>query len=103
MPHPCGTYLKIYLRTSVSLGSVNSSLTIEGQSLEAGTWYLVTLEMFQNIEYYGPAYYEFVTNEPPRNGSCRVIPYDEDFEPYDTELSQTSENTGTLIETEIIT
>ncbi|XP_053393015.1 uncharacterized protein LOC123564401 isoform X2 [Mercenaria mercenaria] len=58
-------------------GIKSRSLTIENNTLEYGTWYLVSLRVILNGVTYGPAYYEFLTNRPPQGGFCQVVPFNE--------------------------
>ncbi|XP_052268197.1 uncharacterized protein LOC127869583 [Dreissena polymorpha] len=56
-------------------GTKNRSITIGAHKLDPGKRYLVTLTIMADGLTYGPAYYEFVTNLPPKEGHCNVFPY----------------------------
>ncbi|XP_053383373.1 uncharacterized protein LOC123564671 [Mercenaria mercenaria] len=56
-------------------GVTGQSLTITHNTLEYGTWYLVSLTAIIDGATYGPAYYEFLTNRPPEGGFCKIIPF----------------------------
>jgi len=61
----------------MNLGSSGRTLEILRNALKPGTRYRVTLTMVDNEGVtFGPAWYEFTTNYPPRNGRCRIIPYE---------------------------
>jgi len=58
-------------------GSSGRTLEILPNELKTGTRYRVTLTIVDNEGVtFGPAWYEFTTNYPPRNGYCRIIPYE---------------------------
>lgn len=85
-------YINLYF-----LGSTQRSLTLKENVLTPGTWYLISLAMIASGEYYGPAYYEFVTNRPPQGGFCKVIPYDDiTLIPKNTEVENTTTSTSMM-------
>ena len=76
------------------------SLTILSNKLKPGTRYLLSVNMSVDISVnnsvtYGPAYFTFTTNLPPKGGHCKVIPYDSQLLPIaDEELVNTTVNPG---------
>lgn len=62
-------------------GAYSRSLKIHASTLDPGTWYLISVKAMFNGSTYGPTYHEFKTNLPPKDGFCKVIPYDEKINP----------------------
>jgi len=57
----------------------------------------VTLIASINGSSYGPGYYEFLTNRRPKDGHCKVIPYDDALDPiFDEELINSTAGIGNV-------
>ena len=61
----------------IPLDSTGRTFILKENVLTPGSQYLVSLTITNSTDIsFGPAYYEFMVNLPPRNGSCRILAYD---------------------------
>ncbi|KAL4239961.1 hypothetical protein ACF0H5_000758 [Mactra antiquata] len=80
-------------------GKNGRSLTILPHTFKPGTWYLISLTVTDGGDTYGPAYHEFFTNRPPKDGRCRIVQHNEtNYFPMWKELKNTTAYPGEIVE-----